>query len=212
MNVEDQYCLELLHRAVVQHDIHARNTLQHHFSELLYHWMRSHPKREMVSQLNSEEHYVIEALERFWQVLSPYQLESSDALAVAQRYLCISLNSTIMDTLRTSLRPQEIPAVEMRGAIKPLTESDYSQCVCWEAIEHMLPNRRTRRLAYLLFCCGLKPKAIVSVYPQEFGDIQEIYLLWAGIAQQLSHVAIHVHKPTQGGNTELCAPSAPEVP
>src|SRR5207249_6916625 len=100
MNVEDQYYLELLHRAVVQHDAHAKNTLQQHFSELLHQWVRCHPNREVASQLNSEEHYVTEALERFWQMLSPHQLETSDALAVAQGYLRISLNSTIMDTLR----------------------------------------------------------------------------------------------------------------
>ena len=107
------------------------------------------------------------------------------------------------------MRAQGIPAVEMRDAIKPPTEFDDSQCTCWEVIEHMLPNTRTCRLAYLLFYCGLKPKAVVSAYPQEFSDIQEIYRLCPGIAQQLSRVAIHAHKTAQDGNTELCAPSAP---
>lgn len=209
MNIDDHYCLELLQRAVVQHDIHARNTLQQHFSELLHQWMRSHPKREMAFQLNSEEHYVTEALERFWQVLSLHQPEASNFLIFARRYLHLSLNSTIIDTLRTSSRRHRIPVVEVGETIEPRVELHEIQCICWEVIEHILPNKRTRRLAYLLFYCGLQPKAIVSTYPQEFNDIEEIYRLWPAIANQLSRVAICVHQPTQDDNTEFCTPSTP---
>ena len=203
MNVDDQYYLELLHRTIVQQNAHAREIIQGYFSELLYQWLRCHPKSEMAYQLNSEEHYVTEALERFWQVLASHQPEVSSSLVLALRYLCISLNSTIMDTLRTSSRPQELLAAEL------FAEPDDMQCTCWEVIEHKLPNMHTRRLAYLLFYCGLNPKAIVSTYPQEFSNIQEIYRLWPAIAHQLSHVAIGLHKPVQDGSTELSTPSAP---
>jgi hypothetical protein len=209
MNMDDHYCLELLHRTIVQQDAHARKIIQRHFSELLYHWLHCHPKKEMICQLNSEEHYITEALERFWQVFSSGQLEASNSLVYALRCLRISLNSTIMDTLRTFSRSPGIPTVEIEDATEPLAKLGDIQCTCWAGIEQMLPNRRTRRLAYLLFYCGLKPKAIVSTYPQEFSDIQEIYRLWPAIVHQLSRVAIDVHKPAQDGNTELCAPWAP---
>lgn len=209
MNVDDQYCLELLHRTIVQQDAHARKIIQRYFSELLYQWLHYHPKSEMAYQLNSEEHYVTQALERFWHILSPHQLEVANPLEVAQHYLRISLNSTIMDTLRACLRSQRIPVTEIKDATRSRAASNDSPCTCWEVIEHMLPNRRTRRLAYLLFYCGLKPKAIVSTYPQEFSDIQEIYRVWPAIAKQLSHVAIDGHKLAQADNTGLCAPPAP---
>jgi hypothetical protein len=191
MNVDDQYCLELLHRTIVQQDAHARKIIQRYFSELLYQWLHYHPKSEMAYQLNSEEHYVTQALERFWHILSPHQLEVANPLEVAQRYLRISLNSTIMDTLRS----QRIPVTEIKDATSSRAASNDSPCACWEVIEHMLPSMRTRRLAYLLFCCGLTPKAIVSTYPQEFSDIQEIHRLWLAIAKQLSQATIDVHKP-----------------
>jgi len=62
MNVDDQYCLELLHRTIVQQDAHARKIIQRYFSELLYQWLHYHPKSERAYQLNSEEHYVTQAL------------------------------------------------------------------------------------------------------------------------------------------------------
>lgn len=209
MSIDDKYCLELLHRSIVQQDVHARKIIQCYFSELLSHWLHCHPKSEMAYQLNSEEHYVTEALERFWQVLSPHQLEVANPLEVAQCYLRISLNSTIMDTLRMCLRSQRLPVTEIRDAPTLRATADDIPCTCWEVIEHMLPNTHTRRLAYLLFYCGLNPKAIVSTYPHEFSDIQEIYHLWPALAKQLSQVAINVHKLTQACNTELCAPPAP---
>jgi hypothetical protein len=208
MNVDDQYCLELLHRTIVQ-DAHARKIIQRYFRELLCQWLHCHPKKEVICQLNSEEHYITEALERFWQVFSSHQLEASNSLVCALRYLRISLNSTIMETLRMFSRSQGIPTVEIEDATEPLAKLDAMQCTCWEVIEHMLPNRRTHRLAYLLFYCGLKPKAIVSTYPQEFSDIQEIYRVWPAIAKQLSQVAIDGHKLAQADNTGLCAPPAP---
>jgi len=209
MNVDDQYCLELLHRTIVQQDAHARQLIQRYFSELLYQWLHCHPKKEMICQLNSEEHYITEALERFWQVFSSHQLEASNSLVCALRYLRISLNSTIMDMLRTRLRSQRIPVTEIKDATRSRTTSNDSPGTCGEVIEHMLPNMRTRRLAYLLFYCGLTPKAIVSTYPQEFSDIQEIYRLWLTIAKHLSQVAIDVDKPAQDADTELYAPPAP---
>src|SRR5690348_5364338 len=109
MNIDDQYCLELLHRTIVQQDAQARKTIQRYFSQLLCQWLRGHPKSDMAYQVNSEEHYVTQALERFWQVLSPHQLEVANPLEVAQCYLRISLNSTIMDTLRMCLRSQRLP-------------------------------------------------------------------------------------------------------
>ncbi len=39
----------------------------------------------------------------------------------------------------------------------------------------VLSDERERRVAYLLYHCGLKPVEIVRTYPQEFNDVQEIH-------------------------------------
>jgi hypothetical protein len=46
-----------------------------------------------------------------------------------------------------------------------------------------LPNERERRMAYLLFHCGLKPLDIVATYPQEFNDVRAIARLRLSIIE-----------------------------
>jgi hypothetical protein len=55
----------------------------------------------------------------------------------------------------------------------------------WEILQKLLPDVRERRLAYLLFHCGLKPREIVRFYPQEFNDIAEICRLRRNVMEQL---------------------------
>jgi len=49
----------------------------------------------------------------------------------------------------------------------------------------MLDEHREKRLAYLLYNCGLKPREIVRFYPQEWSDVQEIYGLRRAIVEHL---------------------------
>jgi hypothetical protein len=53
----------------------------------------------------------------------------------------------------------------------------------------MLPNERERRLVYLLYHCGLKPREIVRFCPQEWSEVQEIYRLRRNIIERLQHQA-----------------------
>ena len=55
----------------------------------------------------------------------------------------------------------------------------------WEVLQTMLSDEREKRLAYLLFHCGLKPREIVRFCPQEFSDIQEIYRMRRSIMERL---------------------------
>jgi hypothetical protein len=49
----------------------------------------------------------------------------------------------------------------------------------------MLPDEREKRLAYLLYHCGLKPREIVLRCSPEFPDVQEIYRLNSNIVERL---------------------------
>jgi hypothetical protein len=57
---------------------------------------------------------------------------------------------------------------------EPLFEDHDDSDELWEVIASLLPDERTRRVAYLLFHCGLKPREIVHFCPEEFSDVQEI--------------------------------------
>jgi hypothetical protein len=55
----------------------------------------------------------------------------------------------------------------------------------WEMLKMLLSNPREVRLAYLLFHCGLGPKQIVHVCPQEFDDVHEVCCLRRIILERL---------------------------
>jgi hypothetical protein len=49
----------------------------------------------------------------------------------------------------------------------------------------MTLSDREQRVAYLLFHCGLGPKDIVRIFPEEFNDVREISLLRCSIIERL---------------------------
>lgn len=185
----DTYGLELLRRAIAQGDQEAWTGVQHCFSGLVYSWMRRHPKREVACHLESEENYVAQAFERFWQATSFNQRVEFNTLAAALQYLRASLNGVILDMLRAYVRPREVKLPEPGEAGEPQAEDNPDSSELWETLQTMLSNERELRLAYLFFHCGLKPREVKRFCPREWSDIREIYRIRRNIMVRLLHKA-----------------------
>ena len=181
----DVYGVELLHRATVLGDPEAWTSIQHCFSGLVFSWLRRHPYRETACSFENEENYVAQTFERFWQATTLTQNVSFNTLAAALRYLRLSLNGAILDSLRAHTRSREVPLPEPGEPGEPSIEDETSSGEVWEIIQSMLPDRREQRLAYLLFYCGLKAREIVRYLPQEWSDVHEIYRLRRSITERL---------------------------
>jgi hypothetical protein len=183
----DEYGLELLRRAIVQEDEEAWKWVQHCFSGLVRSWLHRHPKRDIACRQDSEENYVAQTFERFWQATTLTRHVEFMTLAAALQYLRASLNGVILDTLRTYARPEEVtlPEIGEAGELQVVNTTDSSEV--WETLLTMLSNERELRLAYLLFNCGLIPKDIVYSYSQEFNNVREISHLRHSIFEQLLH-------------------------
>jgi hypothetical protein len=181
----DAYGVELLRRATVLGDQEAWTCMQYCLSEMVHGWLRRHPSREVACRLESEENYVAQAFERFWQATTLTQRVEFSTLAAALQYLRASLNGAILDTLRAYARPREISLPEPGEPGEPQVEDTTDSSEIWEILQTMLPNEREQRLAYLLFHCGLKPREIVRFCPQEWSDVQEIYRLRRNIVERL---------------------------
>jgi len=181
---DETYGLELLHRAIVQGDEAAWAGVQQCLGEVVRCWLHDHPCREAASHLESEETYVALAFEWFWQATVQQQIVFR-TLSGALAYLRASLHGAILDTLRTSSRPREIPLPEPGEAGEPQVEDRATSLSVWEVLQSMLPNAREQRLAYLLYHCGLLPREIVRFCPQEWNDVQEIYRLYRNILERL---------------------------
>jgi DNA-directed RNA polymerase specialized sigma24 family protein len=181
----DVYALELLHRATVQGDQEAWTWMQHCFSGLVLGWLYRHPSRETACRLESEENYVAQAFERFWQATTLTQRVEFSTLAAALHYLHMSLNAAIIDSLRTYARSREVSLPEPGEAGEPYAEDTSDSSEVWEVVKTMLPNEREQRLAYLLYYCGLKPREIVRFCSLEWSDVHEIYRLRRIIMERL---------------------------
>jgi hypothetical protein len=182
---QEQYGLELFRRATMQRDELAWESLQHCLNEILHRWIRSHSKRDVLSQFVSEDNCVAQAFERFWYATACQQQVAFSSLAAALHYLRLCLNSCILDTLRAYTRPREVPLPAPYEAAERFFEPPEEAHDCWAVIESLLPDRRERRVAYLLFHCGLKPREIVRFCPEEFREVRELYRLKRSIIERL---------------------------
>ena len=181
----DEYGLELLRRAIVQGDQEAWVGVQHCFNGLVRRWLCRHPKRDVARRLESEENYVAQTFERFWQATASTKHVEFTTLAAALQYLQASLNGVILDTMRAYARPREVILPGPGEPGEPYMEDVNDSSEVWETLQTMLPDEREQRLAYLLFHCGLKSREIMRFCPQEFSDVQEIYRMRRSIVERL---------------------------
>ena len=182
---DEQYGLELFSRALLERDSLAWEAVQQCFNTMVLGWMRDHRLREIACHHDSEENYVAQAFSRFWLATAGNEEIKFQTLGAALRYLRASLYGVIIDTLRTYSRARVTALPENDDASGPQTEDRYDGGELWQVISKLLPEARDRRVAYLLYHCGLKPREIVHFCPQEFDDVHEIYAVRRNIIDRL---------------------------
>src|SRR5712691_1318862 len=184
---DDQYCLEIFRRAMLQHDERAWEVLQQRFNGIMLGWLRRHPGRETANYIDSnEQNFVDQAFARFWMATARNQEVEFSTLGAALKFLHATLNATIIDALRAHSRSKEVPLPDPGHSEEPAAEDSYDDGgELWVVIKSMLSDEREQRVAYLLFHCNLKPRQILHFCPQEFKDEQEIYRLRRNILERL---------------------------
>lgn len=185
-------CLELFHRARVQHDDVALEAMRHCFREFLRDWIGRHPQTEVVCRFESEDYYTAQAFERFWQAVIHRQELEFGTLTAAFTYLQASLNGVILDALRAYSQSSTVAFLKTDGTGEPVVENDENGDRLWEIIQGMLPNEREQRVAYLLFHCGLQPGEIVRGSPQEWSSVQEVARVRRNIIARLVQSGSHL--------------------
>jgi hypothetical protein len=182
----DRYSVEVLRRALVEQSDEAWSVLEQCFSVTIRGWIRSHPSRDIALLRDSEENYIAQTFTRFWFAVRDQHLEFTSSYA-ALSYLRATLNGILMDTLRSHLRfrSREATFPEAGCSQEPLAEDCIDGQSIWDSIQSLLPDEHERRLAYLLYYCGLKPRDIVLRCPGEFDDVKDIYRLSHNIVERL---------------------------
>jgi hypothetical protein len=159
--------LELFRRAQTHGDLKAWAAFQHCLEETVLTWLHDHPGSQAACRLHSERHFVALAFEQLRQAALQKQV-ACETLSEVLVYLRASLNGTILETVRVSSASGAISCPWSDG------EDSRDKSEVWDRLQALLSNERERRLAYLLYHCGLKPAEIVRGCPQEWSDVHEV--------------------------------------
>lgn len=162
---EKRQFIKMFRRALVQRDECAREWLQCSTQKLMQESLHNHPYYEELQRTGNVEQYVPLTFERFWQMADQQKLwlRTQSQLLL---HLRATLNSLILETLRAHTWQKEV------SSYSSISSDGHT---LWSIIQGLLPDERERRVAYLLYHCGLKPMKIVCTYPQECNDVQEIH-------------------------------------
>lgn len=169
--------LELLHRVSTYGDQHAWAAFQQGLEETVLAWFHAHPSSEAASRVQSESHFVARAFEQVWHLVVQGQV-TCEPLSDVLVYLRASLCGAILEGLRVARR-------EGAAASLPNREEPAESSVVWGQLQAVLSNERERRLAYLLYHCGLSPAEIVCCTLQEWSDVGEVVRLRRRILTRL---------------------------
>jgi hypothetical protein len=159
--------LELWRRASIYGGLEDWTAFQQSLEETVLTWLHEHPGREAACRVHSERHFVAQAFEQLQQVVVQGQV-ACETLSEVLVYLRVSLNGAILEALRVSSRPETVSSPWPDGEDHP------DKGEVWDRLQARLSNQRDRRLAYLLYHCGLEPAEIVRYYPQEWSDVHEV--------------------------------------
>ena len=193
--------LELLHRAIIHNDQDARAWVQYCFGGLVRGWLYRHLQREMACRLESEEYYVAQTFEHFWQATALNQRVEFSTLDGALQCLRASLHGAVLDRLRVSRRPGAVSNSWSDGEVRP------ERGVVWARLQAYLTNQRELRLAYLLYHCGLSPAEVVRASQREWSDVHEVACLRRSILVRLMQSPVLISKGQEGRSSQRLLPS-----
>ena len=181
----EQDCLNMFMRAW-HGDPNAQEWFQRHFRGVLRDWFMRHPGREAACRLHREEYYIDRAFQCAWQIPLNSPPFEFNTLATVLRCLCANLQGLMLDALRNPV-PAKMTCVQVSDSTEVLSSQTETQKL-WSNVQASLSNERERRLANLLFSCGLKPKDIVDTFPQEFSDVREISRLRLSVMELICDI------------------------
>lgn len=184
---DDRYCLALFQRAMYGHDEFAWSLIYQRFSPTLLAWLHKHRYANAVLAQGEPDSFVTAAFGKFWQATAAPGMDSKrfPTLAAALEYLKRCLNSAVMDAMRQLEARQREESLENVDTKETGDKTSESAQELWDILERALPDRRERRLAYLLFVLDYKPREVAQLFPRDFPTAQEVYRMTRNMLDRL---------------------------
>jgi DNA-directed RNA polymerase specialized sigma24 family protein len=185
--VDERAGLELFRRAIQQRDEAAWELIYQQWKGSLLRWLLQHPAARLVLEHESSESYLTAALSKFWQATSSetHSQPVFETLADILAYLRRCLNSVVLDAVR-QIRTRQQEVFEDFLAKEAVNQPEPFGGDLWQCIERALPDARERRLMYLRYVLGYRPREIAAAYPAEFPQVEMVYRMERNVLQRLS--------------------------
>ena len=188
----DEFCYELLRRAVGERDQAAWDAVFAQYRGVVLAWVRQHPAGSAVRE--DDEYWVNRSFERFWSAVGPERFVLFPNLAALLRYLKLCAHSVLLDAVR-ALGPQPpVPLTEQVvaggsvGGVVDVEELAAGEAAVQElrrAIDAELHDEAERLVAHLCLVLDLKPREVYERHPDRFADVADVYRVKRNLLERL---------------------------
>jgi len=182
----DDFCLELLRRAIVERDQAAWAAVVGQYRGMVLSWQRRGYGTAM--QHEDDDHWVNRTFERFWLAVGPDRFASFPSLATLLQYLKQCAVTALLDEARQGARRRLDEAIAVPSAPadpEPLTIGALAQRDLWELIVAETQDDAERLIAHESFILALKPSEIRERHPQHFVSTDEVYRIKRNLLDRL---------------------------
>ncbi len=182
----DDFCLELLRRAIVERDQAAWEAVVGQYRGMVLSWQRKGYGTAM--QDEDDDHWVNRTFERFWLAVGPDRFGSFPSLATLLQYLKQCAITALLDEARQSARRrlnEHASLPNVTADLEPLTLGTLSQDDLWQLIITETQDEAERVIAHESFILALKPSEIRERHPQHFASTDAVYRIKRNLLDRL---------------------------
>lgn len=184
---QDDFCLELLRRAIVVRDQSAWEAILGQYRGMVLSWLRKSYGTTMRDE--EDDYWVNRTFERFWQAVGPERFAHFPTLANLLQYLKQCAITALLDDARQRTRerlderatPQRLSAAEP----EPMALDKLAQQDLWDLIMAETQGEAERLVALESFSLNLKPGEIHERHPQHFTDTADVYRVKRNLLDRL---------------------------
>jgi hypothetical protein len=188
---DTRYCYELFRRAFVEQDQLAWEHLYIVYKPLIVGWVTSSPA--FPSSGEEIGYFVNRAVEKMWISISAEKFSRFEELSALLRYLKMCVGSVIIDHMRTrerlNLKELDETIGNVSGVEGPSVEeqvgNQVDSDVLWNLLEELVKDQGERYVLMGSFVYNLKPREILTQYPEVFTGIKQIYRIKENLIARL---------------------------
>jgi hypothetical protein len=183
----DDFCLELLRRAIVEGDQAAWGAILAQYRGMVLSWLRKGYGTAMRDE--DDDHWVNRTFERFWQAVGPQRFGDFPTLATLLQYLKQCAITALLDDARQRARDRlderANAALPAAADPEPLALGTLAGQDLWALIAAETQGEAERLVAHESFTLDLKPGEIHARHPEQFASAADVYRVKRNLLDRL---------------------------